>query len=78
MTSFQQKNVPLDSFSFISCRVPGEFCYALDIVMFCCALWMDSVKIIMKVVLTEFPGWYSSVDVKYGYHGDNLNLTPEH
>ncbi len=68
---FRQKN------TFISCRAPGEFCYVVDIVIFCHLMWLGSGNISTEIVLSELLRWNSIVHVKYGYRGDDWNLSPK-
>ncbi len=77
MKKIQQKNVSLNT--LISCPVPGEFCSVADIVIFCCVMRFGSINVTLDIVSTELSGWYSSVYVKYGYHGDDWSqLSPKH
>ncbi len=55
----------------------GEFYYVKDIIILRHVMWLGSVNISMKIILTELR-WYSVVQVKYGYWGDNWSLLAKH
>ncbi len=51
--------------TFISCRVPGEFCCFTNIFMFWHVVWLSSVNVSMEIVY-----WIFSMGAKHGYRGD--------
>ncbi len=56
---------------FNLCRVPGEFCYVADPIIFCRVMRVGSVNVAMEIVLTIVSCWYSIVCAKNDYSGDN-------
>ncbi len=38
-------------------------------------MWLGNVGVAVEIVLPELLGWYDSICAKYGYHGDNQNLS---